>query len=547
MGVVNESEWATNFTAFGYTFDTSTVSLEEWGSLLASYGLIAIIAIRIGHLLSQHLTYFIAVLTAWLLWLGSALFYTGSISWDDMTERGFAVQAASQAFVLSLKDFLVAWVQLLIPFWSDLSIWVKRLWDSLDTTSKLVALGVGLFTWGIFQVYLKAKKHANTLKDVGFQASFALVAPVVWYGSDLVFTALPVGALPFTVRAMLSAVPAVQSIFAFRLLKSSKAAEKAKGTKRANLWLSYWACWPTVNFVGGLILAYTTEVFRMQRVLLVLLIWLQFWQGSKHVPDLVMRFATHVGFPVWSVLTASLPSWIQNPTMFLYRHMSSVSAAVSYIRTNKMMSLIFGIAFLLVLSTIITTISGVLTTIIWWGASLKTTEVVVKEKRDDYAGQISFWVLALLSEALVTIPVVGMFVAMWQPLFLSIALTMGETIFGLLVTVLFSFVSTHTKKESLPKKRDSNEPMVAASGNVNVTQRSTGPQIETVPFVDEVNDNNHDTDNTNNHDDNADGYDDDDSSDDTNVPTSELSDTARSPPKPYKRRETAPSSSSPSS
>lgn len=36
------------------------------------------------------------------------------------------------------------------------------------------------------QVYMKAREHKQTLKRVAYQASFAIVAPAVWYGSQVI-------------------------------------------------------------------------------------------------------------------------------------------------------------------------------------------------------------------------------------------------------------------------------------------------------------------------------------------------------------------------
>merc|ERR1719265_323177 len=63
--------------------------------------------------------------------------------------------------------------------------------------------------------------------------------------------------------------------------------------ERRKMWLSYWACWPVlkaselgIGWLPWLIPGYSSilgdlQVSDLQRAMLVLVTWLQFWQGSR--------------------------------------------------------------------------------------------------------------------------------------------------------------------------------------------------------------------------------------------------------------------------
>lgn len=101
-------------------------------------------------------------------------------------ERFLAVHAASMAVLFALKNFGIAWFELLMPFYSDLSYATKALWDTFDNTTKVLVVLAGLFFYGLFKVFLKARENKHTLKRVAFQASFVAVAPAIWFGSQYI-------------------------------------------------------------------------------------------------------------------------------------------------------------------------------------------------------------------------------------------------------------------------------------------------------------------------------------------------------------------------
>eukprot|EP00041_Stephanoeca_diplocostata_P016628 m.328481 g.328481 ORF g.328481 m.328481 type:complete len:507 (+) comp20429_c0_seq7:295-1815(+) len=403
-------------------------SLEELLPFIASYLLVAAVVIRIGYWLATYREFLLSVLAAWAMWFMHALFFRGSISLESMAERFIAVQMASSNVLFAAKDLCIAWFDLVLPFYSDLSYTTKALWDTLDTTTKVLIVLAVFFVYGLFKVYIKAREHRHTLKRVAYQASFAIVAPAVWYGSQYVLVGRM---LPVTVGLMISIVPAFYSLRSFHASGGQRQRSEERG-----LWLSYWSCWPMVNYISAVVMHDVSAPSELQRLLLVLLVWLQFWEGSRLFPDLIMKGALYVGLPVWNVATANLPQWVRNPSAFFFQHFSRLSSAYEFAKGNKFLSGggILVVAYLF--WSFVSTMSGLLTVLIWWAASLKTTEVISKKKVDDYKGQLAFWILALGYTQLMMVPVVRYFAAIWEPIFLSVAQSMGESI----LTYLLKFV-----------------------------------------------------------------------------------------------------------
>jgi hypothetical protein len=120
------------------------------------------------------------------------------------------------------------------------------------------------------------------------------------------------------------------------------------------------------------------EVSEVQRALLVLLVWLQIWDGSRHIPELVWRIAVDVGLPLWTVATTNLPRWVQNPTAALWENFSTLSRMYNYCKDNKFAAIGMALMLALIASRVLGAFSTVFTLMIWWGASLKTTKAVHK-------------------------------------------------------------------------------------------------------------------------------------------------------------------------
>jgi len=103
--------------------------------------------------------------------------------------------------------------------------------------------------------------------------------------------------------------------------------------------------------------------------------------------------------------------------------------------------------------------SDLMTFLIWWGASLKTTKVIHKYSNgalphrgstEDYRPLLAFWFLGVAYESVLQLPIplVGSLLAIWYPVYLALTLSMGDTILDTLISVARPVISP---KPSAPR------------------------------------------------------------------------------------------------
>eukprot|EP00035_Acanthoeca_spectabilis_P025862 m.460188 g.460188 ORF g.460188 m.460188 type:complete len:497 (+) comp21962_c0_seq1:208-1698(+) len=463
MGLASEANATAEAGLLDDFFDPESLRMdEETLATVVSAVMMGLLALRVAYWIATYRSLFIGVATAWVLWLGHALLFREGTTMDDVVARGVAVRLAAKSLVLALEKFMVASTNLVLPFWSDLAVVAYATWTVLDNRTKgwvVLVVAVGYSLVAAYRKAVKLKdKHGGTVKALLFQASFLIAAPALWFGSLYL---LPGSLLPLVVSGLLSVAPAAYSCVAF----ASSGAGTVRGLfhmgKRPQSQvelemgrcLSYWSCWPTVKFVADLVASTSYgEVSEVQRGLLVLLVWLQVWDGSKHIPDLVWRMAVDVGLPIWKMSTTNLPQWVQNPTAFLWENFGTVSRVYNYVKENKAMAVAAGIGAALLVSRILGVFSSLFTMLIWWGASLKTTKKVHKyahhrpphhDSTDEYRPMLAFWLLGILYDCvlLLPIPLFATLLSLWEPVFLAVSLSMGDTVLDTLLTMAAPFIA----------------------------------------------------------------------------------------------------------
>lgn len=261
---------------------------EGFVATVLSVMMMGIAAVRLVWWIATYRWLLIGVLTAWSLWLVHAVVFAStqvSDTLDDIIRRAESVHESSTTLVLATQRFLLAWFNLLLPFWSDLLTAAVVAWQVLDPRIKWGVAVVAAVAYSLVTAYRRARqlqqKHGKTVRALLFQASFLVIAPALWFGAPY---ALPKQLLPLTVGALLSPLPAVYSCVAFAAAGAGVVKEVFRTGPRTK-WdaevlmgrcLSYWACWPSVRFAADMIAKTSfgggTEV---QRALLVLLVWLQ--------------------------------------------------------------------------------------------------------------------------------------------------------------------------------------------------------------------------------------------------------------------------------
>ena len=158
---------------------------------------------------------------------------------------------------------------------------------------QLMLLGLLVFGWGLSRAYASVRRRHDRLRRMLFHASFAAAAPAVWLAAD---TAGP-GATAAALALLVTPVPTVRSAIIFHRRGTGKAA-----VPEAERWLSYWACWPTVRWVHYIFSAQTENTGTLHRVLLIAILWLQFWSGSQHFTAFASAIWAYIGKPFLGAL-----------------------------------------------------------------------------------------------------------------------------------------------------------------------------------------------------------------------------------------------------
>ena len=212
----------------------------------------------------------------------------------------------------------------------------------------------------------------------------------------------------------------------------------------SKLWLSYWACWPALEVVDWLILQrYAMVAPDISRAALVLLVWLQLWEGSRYLRR-GLRSAFRAGYRrATAILPAQLfslraalrlrPGLAASTRMF-----GRAQALATWAAANKGFAVGVLSVVLLFVYRLLSFVGSLLTLLIIWGAAADTARVVSQNIKPIFSQRLAFWVLSQILQLLCTAPVVGGFLALWQPLLLAGFLVTGEPLLQMVLSQLIS-------------------------------------------------------------------------------------------------------------
>ena len=222
--------------------------------------------------------------------------------------------------------------------------------------------------------------------------------------------------------------------------------EKNVHVKEAKAWLSYWTCWPLLDLLNtSIVLRFTDSVAEMPRVAIVLLVWLQVWQGSIHLRKLLRVAFRFVQNRLLAMLPGgALPNWVSAPFSTARPEISVTSITgmakgsvgmfgrvmsfLSWALKNKGFAGFIGCILLLFTYKALFVVGSLLTAAIVWGTAVDTARIVSASKWEAmYKGRLSFWVLGRALEVLWMVPVAGTLLQLWHPVILALLLVGGET------------------------------------------------------------------------------------------------------------------------
>lgn len=240
------------------------------------------------------------------------------------------------------------------------------------------------------------------------------------------------------------------------------------------LCLSYWACWPAVALLKVLVAAAPrivalpgggagggdrdSERFRseLQRAMLVVVLWLQVWQGSR-----LLLFSMHSLFPstkIMEYLAASFGSTgkkglavvrsggdgLAPSSLFsILNQLRSTDGVIGrvyrFVSTTASASLSFALigVTLIALAWLVygslRLVGSAATIAVWFFAALDSADTMMSGAQEMYNRKLCFWVLAAFWQILSTVPYIGALLRLFTPFVFSLCLVAGEPILNYVV------------------------------------------------------------------------------------------------------------------
>lgn len=404
----------------------------------------------------------------WAVWLGYALAQDGSEVFHNVYHRAIAAHASTHALFIALFNCAMAWLRLLAPFLSDVGGATATIWLAM-TWQQRALLGFSiLFLFGIVTTAKAVWHNIDRVTDILFQMAFLLVGPAAYFAMCYVEDGTALGVM---LQLLTSAIPTGMSILALRSMIRHRDAQQRRGDPSSDAsedegghdamapeesnggdgaeereikfvigtcerWLGYWACWPALSLLFQCASYYAADMLDVQRMLIVLALWLQFWGGSRHVwyicsliSTIVIHRVPGIAYRMYhllrlSTLTQSSSMW----TLLRY---------ASYIKLVWDHKLYFGIGAAIVafftVPTLLSMFSGVLTTLVMIGIALDTGRIVSKRIHALYESKLGSWVLVQALHLSMYMPIVGSLIGSFYPVLVGIVFTLGGTVIAVFV------------------------------------------------------------------------------------------------------------------
>jgi len=432
----------------------------------------------------------VGFLSAWCSWV--VLDVLVGRGWEQsisgIMQRGAHCYRASRTFAAGLVDLVVALLDVLAPFLSDAVHLLQRVWHRLGRRQRLWCFGVGLLAYSAIEAARAFSRNTGTLKRAAFEVSFLAVAPLLWFGSGL----LSAGVLQQVLACMISVVPVALS-FAHVWLTVPQEDAGEKDVKRQTqeirrTWLSYWVCWPILELLYIAVQwlprrrQVTVPVTEMQQVLLVMVVWLQFWQAER-----LLSFLRVVGVPICTKLPAELISQLRKRLSFIFggvtgrpdlsttkpspyvpaalqRQLEMASRAGRWSRfvevflqgnSVSILAILLGLAILAVLfQRAVRLFTDLMDVAIFSFAATDTADVVFGFSEDFYLKRLCFWVLAISWSILLGVPLLRDALHLFTPLALGSFFLAGESILRFLlippVDTISSSLASAVQSQKMP-------------------------------------------------------------------------------------------------
>lgn len=432
-----------------------------------------------------------AVVVAWLAWFVFR-FAEGRSAWNEIAGHAQHARTATETAVGALAAMFSSWFvlaapalldlqRLLGPVFSSAGQGLLQVWNALSWKERGIA-SLSLLAVGSSVVAMRALcQHQDTVKQVFFQLSFAIVGPLIWWCTSHlphVYAALLVG-------VVMSLVPSVASFLALLQLQWEREAteQKAKNDNtrsewltaldlpanevideglqaKMRMWLSYWALWPFLHVIYTLVNS-LDAVNKDDRpvidgLFVALIIWTQIWETSRIAP---------YGFALCAVCLRGF-SERAGRVADVAGSRAVGHAAQAYVTLSERLGsswqlyvagALAVIAVASVLLQVAALTEALVSIIFLFCVAFDSARCVARSSVDVYTSRLAFWIIAMAWLKFREIPFLGTSMVAWTPLVFVVALAGGETVLntaGYLVASLLSRLRGRSPVKSTPGHAD---------------------------------------------------------------------------------------------
>lgn len=406
----------------------------------------------------------------WLTW--QALCVSGMQAVYSAKRRGLAALEATDNFAQHLVGLVRAWTDFFLPFLSDVCRWAIRLWKKTTLNQRLIVGFILLSCYSILQAVRIFRQHRQRIMHVLFHLSFLVVGPLLWYSSGFLTPHL----LIESVTHLITTFPTLISLLVISNAADNEAKKKADRRRSTGqsivpstnlqmqrLWLSYWACWPTlavfeagVSTIPKLLHSENSQSMQidLMRALLTFVVWLQFWQGSRllhstfqsvlfdtSLLEYFFRFFGARGLWVLGIIRGGL--WAGASPAGGMRAWGLIRRLTSQLWLFILGLAVFGLVMFALFTLFyraLNVVSNVATMLLWLCAASDSADTLTNDAEDFYSKKLSFWVLAMIWEAATRLPYVGVILRLFTPFAFSLWLLAGDTVLRRLILPTFRLV-----------------------------------------------------------------------------------------------------------
>eukprot|EP00931_Biecheleriopsis_adriatica_P026885 TRINITY_DN16278_c0_g1_i1.p1 TRINITY_DN16278_c0_g1~~TRINITY_DN16278_c0_g1_i1.p1 ORF type:complete len:710 (+),score=126.61 TRINITY_DN16278_c0_g1_i1:49-2178(+) len=468
------------------------VPVEAWQDALGWLLVLASFLWLLHFVLGRHPRICGAAVLAWLAWLGLEVLQKGTSVLQATIQRGQVALEATQDFMLHSRVMVQAWLLVFLPFLSDICRYASKLWSSLSAQQRLVIVCSVVFVYVVASIvsriaaWRRNRRARRSAMGTGSSAGavlrmvlFHLSFPVAAYFAWRLTGRMPAQWLCISLELLLRVVPTIGSLLALgwqplASASSHKVVHKDQSTSRPpaqvswtsrlwrrnsaaknpqpqqpflqgspelqRRWLTFWAIWPLLVLLLELSHMDPRHFDKvralqvnMQRGLVVFMLWLQLWGGSKHLMALLGRLrwlCTRLATPTQEVGQLQQGQQLLNSAGAVLQGgmgIAGPSLMTSWRlldRINSTKRWVWGLAAatILILSGVLVYFfyrayilaQRILTAALWCFVAYDTSTTLALSGNELLASKLAFWVLAMLWQGLMLLPVVGSFLRLFS-------------------------------------------------------------------------------------------------------------------------------------